>query len=156
MQTHYGKQMNFTFDSLKAAEEGLNHLYNQIRELRITNYELRIDNIDETYKSKFIMAINDDLNMPQALAVLQEVLKSELDDEIKYNTVMEFDKVLGLKFNEALAPVDLPSEVNDLVKAREQVRIDKNFDESDRLRGEIEKLGYTVEDTKDGQRVYKK
>ena len=51
---------------------------------------------------------------------------------------------------------DLPIGVKEVAEKRERARKEKNFQESDRLRDEIEKQGYMVEDTKDGQRVYKK
>jgi cysteinyl-tRNA synthetase len=170
LQTGYGKVMNFTWEALEAAEEGLKHLYNQVKELRITNYppatqasslalragELRIEDINIDFKNKFLEVVNDDLNTTQALAVAQEVLKSKIKDQEKLETILDFDKVLGLNLREALNVVELPAEVDKIVNERQKAREEKNFDESDKLRGEIEKLGYTVEDTKDGQRVYKK
>jgi len=166
LQTGYGKVMNFIWEALEAAEEGLKHLYNQVKELRITplrqgfggqaNYELRIEDINIDFKNKFLEAVNDDLNMPQALATTQEVLKSELPAKEKLATILDFDKVLGLNLAQALSAVELPAEVEKLAGARQIAREKKKFDESDKLRAEIEKLGYVVEDTKDGQRISKK
>jgi len=151
LQTNYGKQMNFTWESLAAAEAGLEHLYNQKRELGT-----EIGKVDEGYKEKFLEVINDDFNMPQSLAVIQDLLKSELDKKDKLATVLDFDKVLGLEFSKANKQENLPAIVQKLADNRESARKEKKFDESDRLRDEIEKLGYIVEDTKDGQRIYKK
>lgn len=157
LQTGYGKVMNFTWEALKAADEGLKHLYNQIKELRIPSardYELRIEDINIDFKKKFLQAVNDDLNIPQALAVVQEVLKSELSAEEKIATVLDFNKVLG--FDIGQAEENIPDEVKQLMDDRQKAREAKNFQESDRLRDEIEKQGFAVEDTKDGQRIIKK
>ena len=161
--THYRKSMEYGESGIRAAENGLKHLYNQARELRITtrlpdgqDYELRIKNINADFKEKFLKAVNDDLNMPQALAVVQEVLKSKLADKEKLATVLDFDKVLGLKLDSALKLEELPSDIKVLAKKREQARAQKDFKDSDRWRAEIEKLGYVVEDIIGGQRIYKK
>lgn len=151
MQTHYGKQMNFTFDSLKAAEEGLRHFYNQVRELGNDSGQ-----ISQEHTNRFKEAINDDLNMPQALAIVQEVLKSDLRKKDILATVLDFDKILGFNLEGMARSIDLPSEIADLARKRELARNNKDFIESDKLRIEIEEKGYIVEDTKDGQRVYKK
>ena len=175
LQTHYRKPMEYSEEAMKNAEEGLEHLFNQIRQLRITNYKLRITNINENYKKKFLKAVNDDLNMPQALEVVQALLKSELSNKIKFATVLDFDKILGLDLKEVLefsvspspSPEDeedwieelkekFSSEIVELILKRKMARKEKNFKESDKLREEIEKLGYIVEDTKDGQRIFKK
>ncbi|MBA3047130.1 cysteine--tRNA ligase [Patescibacteria group bacterium] len=152
LQTHYRKPMEYSEVIIKNAQNGLEHLYNQIRELGIRNYEL--GEVSEEYKNNFLYAINDDLNMPQALAVVQELLKSDLSSENKLATVLNFDKVLGLNLDKAGDTGELDIDIKKLIKGREKARAEKNYQESDRLREEIEKKGYVVEDSKDGMRVY--
>lgn len=148
LQTHYRKPMEYSEDIMRNAENGFTHLKNQVRELGEKTGE-----INKTYKTKFLEAINDNLNMPLALAVVQELLKSDISDADKLKTVLDFDQVLGL----ALEVVEeLSIEVNELIKLRDTARAEKNWEESDRLRDEINQLGYTVEDSPEGQRVYKK
>lgn len=101
-------------------------------------------------------AVNDDLNMPRALAVVQEVLKSDLPAKEKLATILDFDKVLGLNLEGAGATAKISQEAKELVDKRNQARQEKNWAESDKLRAEIEKQGYIVEDTKGGPRVIKK
>ncbi len=156
LQTHYRKPMEYSQDILENAQRGLEHLYNQVKEFRISNFEFRIDNIKKEFKEKFLEAVNDDLNMPQALAVVQEVLKAALNSEEKLATVLDFDQILGLNFKESLTMQVLPQEIQDLLVERTKAREAKNWDESDRLRQKIEKLGYSVEDGQDGLRVSKK
>ncbi|MFH1583177.1 MAG: cysteine--tRNA ligase [Candidatus Falkowbacteria bacterium] len=147
LQTHYRKPMEYSEAAIKNANKGLKHLWNQVGYLGIKD-----GIIDVKFKNKFLKAINDDLNIPQALAVTQEMLKSELSMPDKFTTFYDFDRVLGI-----LADIDdpLPDNIIKIKKARQKARNDKDFKKSDALRIAIEILGYTVEDTKDGQRVSK-
>jgi cysteinyl-tRNA synthetase len=52
--------------------------------------------ISDEHKTKFLAAVNDDLNMPRAMAAVQELLKSNISDGQKYTSILEFDRVLGL------------------------------------------------------------
>jgi len=151
LQVHYRKPMEYSEEAIKNAQEGLNHLYNQVRELGVEK-----ENINNKFKNKFIEAINDDLNTSQALVISQELLKSNLSNEDKLATILDFDKVFGLNLDKISAQEELPNELKELVIERKRNREENNFDESDRLRDEIEKIGYIVEDTKDGMRIYKK
>ena len=166
LQTGYNKIMNFTWESLKAAEEGLNHLYNQL--ISILDYQYidnnlaavsdKLGNLNTEILNNFIDAINDDLNTPKSLSFISELLKSDTKKGDKIKTILEIDKMLGLNIIETITirPVKIPTEIEELKHLREKYRNENNFVESDRLRDKIEKLGYIVEDTKDGQRIYKK
>ncbi|MDD5032151.1 MAG: cysteine--tRNA ligase [Patescibacteria group bacterium] len=154
LQTHYRKPMEYSEKAIESSKNGLEHLYNQARELGFRNKDLGIKNIDLRFKIKFLKAINDDLNIPKALAVAQELLKSDLPNQKKLSTILDFDKVLGLNLGKKEEKI--PAEVEELKKQRETARKEKNWKESDKLREKIEKLGYIVEDTQDGSRVFKK
>ena len=153
LQAHYRSKQNFTWEALGAARSGLEHLYNQIRELGEAKGE-----INQKFKNKFIEAIGDDLNLPQALAAVQELLKSDIANGEKLATILDFDKVLGLGLGDIIKgeKMAIPVEAKKLIEARDKNRQNKNWSEADRLRLKIEELGYTVEDTKDGQRISKK
>jgi len=162
LQTHYRKPMEYSEEAMKNAENGLNNLVGKVRNLMfkvekdaqssITNYELQ--NVDNEFKEKFLEAINDDLNTPQALAVVQEVLKSELSKVDKLATILDFDKVLGLDLDKQKEK-PLPQEVIALVEKRKIARATKDWVESDRLRDEINKMGFGVEDNGGEMRVMK-
>ena len=110
---------------------------------------------NSAFGEKFLEAINDDLNMPRAMAVIQETLKSDITGAEKHATILDFDRVLGLSLDQVDKPQELPAEVQKLVEARRRVREAKNWAESDRLRDEILALGYTVKDTRDGVKLIK-
>ena len=156
LSVHYRKPMEWSEAAILNARNGLEHLYNQVRKLKTKNSKPKTQNINDDYKNKFLAAINDDLNMPQAMAAAQELLRSDLSDEEKLASVLDFDEVLGLGLKQFAAEEHLPDKIKKLINARNKARKDKNFKESDGLREEIEKLGYVVEDTKEGTRVFRK
>ena len=143
--------MNFTWEALRGAQNSLEHLQNQIRELGDKNGV-----ISDEFKNKFLKVINDDLNTTQALAVVQELLKSDIAKENKLATILDFNKVLGLRFEDIKQILRISVGDKLLIDERAKARLEKNWTESDRLRAEIEKLGYIVEDTTSGQRIFKK
>ena len=91
-------------------------------------------------------------------SVLFGVLKNPaLSPGEKLALALDFDSVLGLRFEEALSAKEeiLPDEVQALVRARDEARRAKNWAESDRLRGELTSKGYLVEDSSKGTKVKK-
>ena len=151
--THYRKPMEFSDESLEAARNGLAHLQNQVRSLM----DLQRDEgkILPDFRRRFIEAINDDLNMPRAMAVVQETLKADLEEADRLATVLDFDRVLALDLDQVGQEGRLPAEVLKLIEARRKARAEKDWKASDRLRNDIQALGYTVQDAKDGMKVFK-
>jgi cysteinyl-tRNA synthetase len=154
--THYRKPMEYSDEGIEAARNGLLHLQNQVRQIATAAVNESDVTANPEFKNKFLQAINDDLNMPRAMAVVQEVLKSNISDSEKYATVLDYDRVLGLNLDQLDKMQALPPEVQKLVEARKKARDAKDFATSDSLRDEIEALGYMVQDIKDGMKVIKK
>ena len=153
--THYRKPMEYSDAGIEAARNGLLHVQNQVRQIVADGVDTEAA-VKAEFKTKFVAAINDDLNMPRAMAVVQEMLKSKISDAQKYSTILDFDRVLGLQLDRLDKVQALPEAVQKLVDARQQARQAKDFAASDQLRAEIEALGYQVQDTKDGMKVVKK
>ena len=153
--THYRKPMEFSDEGIEAARNGLLHLQNQVRQVVAAG--IGGDKaISAEYKNKFLGAVNDDLNMPRAMAVIQEMLKSSVSDTVKLTTILDFDRVVGLNLDQLDQERALPEAVQSRVDARITSRTSKDFATSDRLRAEIEAMGYLVQDTKDGMKIIKK
>jgi len=157
LQVHYRKPMEYSEAGLAQAVQGLESLKKQVAALGD-----KCGKIDSGFQEKFLAAINDDLNMPQALAVAAAVLKSDLVPADKLATILDFDKVLGLNLDKAEEEMNQEVESNDLsgsarklITERQVARIAKDWAKADSLRDELEKLGFTVEDTKDGQKIKK-
>lgn len=150
LTAHYRDKLNFTWKSLEAAQNALNNLRETVRdweEPKIGCAQLEQD---------FIEAVNNDLNIPQAVAVMWDMVRSDNPTSAKAKTILEMDKILGLKLDEYLGKViEVPEEVMHLVRKREQARNTGNFKESDKLRKEIKKLGFQIEDTPSGPRIKK-
>lgn len=163
LQAHYRSSQNFTWESLDASQKALYRLYKKSAELFKTSSwcaRLFAKNNGE-YFTRFLTAINNDLDLPQALAITWEMLKdSEITDLVKLKTLLTFDEVLGLgvksqikkcKQNSNNKNQEIPDVVTQLLSQRKEARENKNWSESDRLRAEITKLGFMVKDTSDGQ-----
>ncbi|OGD68978.1 cysteine--tRNA ligase [Candidatus Campbellbacteria bacterium RIFCSPLOWO2_01_FULL_34_15] len=167
LQAHYRSQQNFTWDALRASQTGLINLYGQVTKLdnnttlfkKIFSSKGKI-NID--YKKKFTEKLEDDFNTAQALAVVSDLLKSDLSNKDKLATILDFDRVLGLdlKNSKSMAPKAfsdkiIPSDIVMMAEKRKEAKKNKNYTEADRLRNEIEKLGFEIKDTPDGQKIHK-
>jgi cysteinyl-tRNA synthetase len=153
--THYRKPMEYSDAGIEAARNGLLHVHNQLRQIVADGADAETS-VNDEFKTKFVAAVNDDLNMPRAMAVVQEMLKSKISDAQKYSTILDFDRVLGLQLDRLDKAQALPEAVQELVDARQQARQAKDFAASDQLRAEIEALGYQVQDTRDGMKIVKK
>ncbi len=146
LNAHYRSKLNFTFKALTGAQQTLQTLRHQV-----LTWEQPTE-IDTVAMEQFTQAINDDLNMPQALAILWTMARSNMEPGKKLATILEMDKVLGLHLNQP--PAEIPPEVIELVVARETARQAKEWTTADELRQKIAKQGYQVEDTTTGPRIY--
>ncbi len=150
---HYRKPMDFSQQSMVAAQNALNNLYSIIKDQLRVNRGLRVD---KDYKKKFLEAINDDLNMPEALAVVWQLLKSDLADEAKKGTLLDFDKVLGLDLDKIkVERIIVPAEVKKLAEARQAARQNKDWQKADELRKKIREKGFTIDDKTEGFEIGK-
>lgn len=167
LTAQYRTRQNFTWEALEAAQKSLRELYSQLGKAKSQMRERsslsneKLAKMDE-YRNQFIDAIEDDLNIPKALAVAWEVVKSNIPPGDKYDLLLDFDEVLGLDLREGAqnyvskTELNVPENITQLVKKRDELRSQKKFSESDAVRQELEKLGYIVEDTPSGTSVKKK
>ncbi len=158
LQTHYRKPMEYSEEAMKQAQAGYHSLLSQVGVLAAEDGGL----IDPVYKEKFLNAVNDDLNMPQALAVTMSVLKSHLKAADRLATVLDFNRVLGLNLsaavdfiNKELTLQELPATVREMITKRQEARSAGDWDEADRLRVEIESAGYQMKDSRDDYTIRK-
>lgn len=155
LTAHYKDPLNFTWESLGSAQNALNKLRSQVlaakgQKKRTTLSPEKQVKLD-VFRKKFLAAINDDLNTPQALAVLWEMMKSNIPSEDKYDLALFFDEVFGLKLAEPMAAERQPTaEVKKLVEERERFRSEGKFEKADMVRKRIKELGYKVKDTVKG------
>ena len=147
LTTHYRKPLNFSIKNLKAAKNSYERLKNIISEIKDDK------ELNKKYLKEFEEAVNDDLNVPEALQILWNLIRDK-NAKGKYQTIKKMDSVLGLSLLEK-EKISISSNVKKLVEEREKYRKRKEWKKSDELRNKINKLGYVVED-KDGGYVLKK
>lgn len=172
LMAHYKKKLKFSFDGLDAARNGYKNLVNKILNLvetltspagmsnvkrQTSNENLEIKTISDDYRKIFLEKINDDLNMPEAMAVLWEVIRDEnLSAEAKLNLIYDFDKVFGLELDKITPEkndAEIPDEIKTLAGKRSEAKANKNFKLADEIRNEIKEKGYELIDKKDGVEI---
>ncbi|MEK9201290.1 MAG: cysteine--tRNA ligase [Patescibacteria group bacterium] len=159
LTAHYRSPLNFTWSSLSSAQTAYDKLVEFVKihknkgEERTGLSKEKLKKIDQ-YRDRFLAALGDDLAAPAALAVMWEMLKSNIPDFDKLELLLEWDQILGLDLANIGVEV-VPEEIHKMGVDREVLRRDGKFVEADNLRMELEKLGWAVLDTSTGTR-YKK
>lgn len=155
LQTHYRKPLQFSFESLDAARNAFERLKRKVIELRATSHKGEDKRAE--YEPLFHRAINDDLNIPEALQIFLKTLDDDTFDSAKRLALLEhFDSVLGLGVADMKeAKLEIPKEVQQLVLDREAMRKAKRWAEADILRQRILERGFKVEDTPQGPKAEK-
>ncbi|MBW2972662.1 cysteine--tRNA ligase, partial [Candidatus Woesearchaeota archaeon] len=147
---------------LKFSWEGMDGAANTLKRLRDKTIELKENakgkgKVAKKQHDDFAAALNDDLNTSQALAVMWAVLKDDsLADADKLETMLEFDKVLGLGMSGwEREKLKVTAEVQKLLDEREKARKAKDWKKADELRDKIAKAGFAVKDTPEGPQLDK-
>ncbi len=145
LQAHYRSKLNFSWEALEAAQSGYQNLISEISKLDKPKGNC------PGFEEKFLQAINDDLNMPVALSVIQELLKSDNPSAAKRQSIIKFDKVLGLNLNQYKVDKVISEEVKKLIDERQLARKKKDFKKADELRRKIEDKGLRIKDLEDNK-----
>ncbi len=153
--SNYKTPINFTFEAMDSAKIALNRL----KEGYITHNN-GTDNVSEEtiheFDQRFLEAINDNLNMPQAMSIVWEVVKYQNKSKKLAELLKKFDKVLGLDIDKTnTASIMIPEKIIKLAEERNDARKNKQWQKSDDLRDEIMKLGYQIKDTTKGYEITK-
>lgn len=164
LSSHYRSQMDFSWEALEQAHKNFQRINDFVLNLEaIVSRNIPDVEIFDTavFQEKFEAAMDDDFNTPLALAVTHELI-SEVNKKIDSQTLSsdEAKKILALwkRFNSVFGFVlsgqaEIPEEIKKLVAQRERARLGKDFKKADDIRTLIEKHGYILEDTKDGQKI---
>lgn len=165
LQGHYRRQLNFTYDALDAARNALNSIYEFVRRLgryRGKKHNQEVLELAEKMRAKFVGHMNDDLNTPEALAVLFRFMRdankeldggnmSTADSRKVLTTLFDLDRILGLELRRAVVIERLSKPVADLIRERERARKAGDYDVADRIRRRLkDDFGIVLEDTPHG------
>ena len=144
----YRQKLTFNWESLDAAGKSLDRL-------RSACFDWGQPGLpDPDFLEKFSECINDDLNMPRAIAATWELTRSALPPDVKKATLLEFDKVLGFDLANWQPKVEnIPADVLELVDQRQAARKEKRWQDANSIRAQITAAGYEVMDTPEGPKV---
>ena len=153
LQAHYRTPLSFSFNALASAASALDRLWKISHEVA---QEAKLKSEPSEADDRFLAAMRDDLSTPQALGILWDSLKSEdYTPEEKWRLIKDADAHLGLSLlSPPLADIatkmDAPEDIKKMLIRRETARTSKDFKEADRIRNDIERRGYRVDDGLDG------
>ena len=148
--SHYHKQLVFTYESLDSVVNAYNKLLNKIKSIKkddsVVDYEEA-----KNYQDKFKKELENNLNTANALTVLYDVLKSDLNNNTKLYLIEDFDKVLSLDLlKKDEVDNELLDYINKKIEERKEAKINKNYDLADSIRKELEEKGIILKDTREG------
>ena len=150
LQSHYKNQLVFTYDSLDGSQNAYNKLINKIKSIKEDESEINQEAFDK-YNDEFKKALEDNLNTSNALTVLYDVLKSEINNNTKLALIESFDKVLSLDLlKEDSVDTDLDNYVKEMIEKRKEAKINKDFVLADSIREELLSKGIILKDTREG------
>jgi len=155
LTSHYRSKLSFSWPTLKGAQNALDNLYEKVREMKskTKSRKSKVQFRSQNYKKKFLEFINDDLNMPKALALMWQVIKDEkLEIKNKKALLLDFDKVFGLGLVK-VKKSKIPEEIKKIVEIREKYRQQKNWPKADEIRQKVKSLGWRIEDKKEGPKI---
>lgn len=182
LTAHYRTPLNFTWEALAAAQTALNRLFTLFDESRPLQQQPDASSGRDNgglaglvfsisggkavtkaligcaeYEQKFLAAVNDDLDLPKALSLAWDLVKSDYPLSAKKASLLKFDEVLGLGFaGVKKEPAILPPEVQNLVWEREGARRANDFARADQIRRELSLQGFFIDDTASGPKAYQK
>lgn len=149
LTSHYRKQLMFSYDILDNAEKSYLKLKNKVQML---NTDGDVDKeVFNKYNEQFKDLIADDLNTSNALTLVYDVLKSDINDKTKYELIKSFDDVLSLDLTKKdTIDSELKSYIEEKINERREAKINKDYELADKIRNELLEKGIILKDTKDG------
>ena len=150
LQSHYRKQLTFSYSSLDGAENAYKKLKNKVLSL---SKDGEIDNeIFNEYKNKFVSYLEDDINTANAISVIYDVLKANTNDLTKYELIKDFDNVLGLELTvQNINTNEIDEEyIKSKIEERNEAKKNKNYELADSIRNELLEKGIVLKDTREG------
>ena len=166
LSSHYRSKVSFSDKKLDDSSKMIDKI-NRFR----NNFDLdAIDTEGREYSNShlaFLDALNDDLNTPEALGVFFDFINKmnkKIDNELMTEDLKAESKIFINLFNAIFNTINIsssdkdniPGNIQNLASLREEMRDNSDWNEADNLREKIEKLGWIIEDTKDGQKLLKK
>jgi len=147
LQAKYRTKLNFSTEGLGGADHALTQLRG-----RVAEWAHAPDGPDVDFEQRFRDALEDDLDLPAAMALVSKLARSDIAPGAKARLLIDWDRVLGLDLAPSLSAAVLPPGAAELLAARDKARAAKDFSASDGLRDQLTAMGVAVTDTPLGQR----
>jgi len=150
LTAHYRTLVNFTWDAITGAQTALTRLKGMVSEWPDDG------EIAKSWDEEFSTAIADDLNTPEALAIVWKLVSNnDVPPADKKATILTWDTVFGLGLTD-IRPTEIPTKIRELAGERARAREANDFKRADEIRDEIESLGFEVRDSETGPKITKK
>ncbi len=164
LSAHYSHPIDYTDDKIEEARQALGRIaifLGKTKDAKSVKFK-SVKEVDEL-GNKFVSAMDDDFNTPQALAVafdLVNLANKNIEDTnfalAAKDRLREFLGILGISLESAFDSATLDKEIEARIEERVQARINKDFALSDKIRKELERKGVILEDTKDGKTTWRR
>lgn len=149
LNSHYRKQLLFSYDAINQAEATLKKLRNKIASIDASG-ELDEESFKK-YDNRFKEALEDDLNTANAFSILYEVIKDDnLNGRTKLELISSFDKVFAVNLIKEDENFEASEEILKLIEARNEAKKNKDFELADSIRDDLYKKGIELIDTREG------
>ena len=151
LQSHYQNQLVFSYDSLDISQNTYNKLISKIKTIKEDNSIIDNEKYNE-YNNEFKNALSDNLNTSNALTVLYNGIKSNINNNTKLALISSFDKVLSLDLLKEEEKIDeeLDSYIKEMIEKRKEAKLNKDFALADSIRNELLEKGIVLKDTREG------
>ena len=149
LQSHYRRQLTFSYASLDGAEIAYKKLKNKVLSLKKEGSVS--SDAYEFYNNKFTEYLKDDLNTANAITLLYDLLKDEHTNDItKYELVNKWDEVLSLDLTKEKTHNLDENYINEMIEKRRIAKENKDFALADSIREELLSKGILLKDTREG------
>jgi len=152
LQAKYRTSLNFSTEGLAGADRALRQLRDRVAGWS-SHPDQEAARVGEEWDSRFRAVIADDLDLPAAMALVAELVRSPVAPRTKADLLVSWDRVLGLDLQRSVAERALPPGAAELLAERERARAARDFETADRLREKLAEMGVSVTDTAEGQRI---
>ena len=152
LQSHYKNQLVFSYESMDIAENTYNKLISRIKTLKQDKAMIDKEQF-EKYDNLFKEALADNLNTSNALTVLYDVLKADINNSTKLALIEAFDKVLSLDLlvdKKDEIDSELEEYILKMIELRKEAKANKNYQEADRIRAELLEKNIILKDSREG------
>ncbi len=161
LNAHYRSKQNFTWEAMDGAAVAYSKLVSKLSDLNAKNKSSMQSGVEDSFHKKFVNLLEDDFNIPACLGLVWDILRSDMDDNMKLTTIFDFDKVFGLRLEKSsdriAESIELTTGAEKILEERQKAREEQDWERADELRKEIGlKFGLEVRDTSEGQKVNKK